>query len=174
MRMQKDLHLDEEQLLCAIVEESDLSPQVRGHLSSCLSCREEKERIEESLAQMGRLAERFAPSPGRKVAAPLETVRGPRPWLSWVPEWKWTLTAGVTAAMAVVIAFGSFVFTVRQDRKAANLYLEMLDDERLISEVSKLEENALPPFYLDISDGADQNPDEDLNESGVWMPEHHA
>jgi hypothetical protein len=173
MSMRNDLHLDEEQLLCAIVEESDLLPWARDHLSSCLSCRAEKERIEGSLARMSRKAERFAPLPTRKVVVPPEPVGG-RPWL-WLQDWKWTFTAGVTAAMAVVVTLGSLMFTVKQDRNAANLYREMLDDERLITEVGRLEENALPSFYLEISEGAaDQDLDEDFQESGVRAPEHHA
>ena len=173
MNRRNDLHLDEEQLFRAVVDESDLSAKARDHLSSCLSCREERERIEESLARLGEMAERFAPLPVRKMVAPLKKAHDFRIWAG-LPEWRWTLKAGVAVAVAVVIALGSVVFTVRQERNIARLDREMLDDERLITEVGKLEENALPTFYFDISEGAAQDHDEDLIESGVRAPQRSA
>ena len=173
MKQRDDIHLNEEQLLCSIIDDGDLSTCTREHLASCLSCSMEKERIEESLALMSRIAERSAPMPERKALVPQGKVRGLRSW-SWFPEWRWIMTAGITAAAAVVIAFGSVMFSVGQNRHAASLYRDMMDDERLITELGQLEDNALPSIYMDISEEAYQDLDDDGNESGARLPERHA
>lgn len=175
MNTEDDLHLDEKRLLCAIVDESDLSLPERDHLLNCLGCRAQKERIEESLGQMGRVAERSVPRPLGKVVAPFERARESNWRRLWLPDWKWTLAAGFTAALVVAVGLGSVFFTVRRDNaRTALLYKEMQDDERLITEVGKLEEkSSLPHVYIDISEGAEREGDDSFNESTARLPERY-
>ncbi|MES0350366.1 MAG: hypothetical protein ABUK19_06570, partial [Desulfobacteria bacterium] len=70
MSTDKDLHLDEDQLLWAVVEENELPLPLQEHLSACPQCRANKERFEGDLARLGQMAERFAPSPKGPVSLP--------------------------------------------------------------------------------------------------------
>ncbi len=69
MTSQKDLHLEEDQLLKAVVDETDLSQSQRDHLLICRQCREGREKIEEDLTRLGQMTERFSPSPKRNKRA---------------------------------------------------------------------------------------------------------
>jgi hypothetical protein len=150
-------HLTDDHLLQSVVAETELSVEMRAHLTECSHCQRAKRQIEQDLELMGQFAGRFAPRPRR------------RPVIDFVPEnpsrlfpWRWTFSPFIAAAAAVVIITGSIVVDqVRDQRLQASLYEEMLEDEAFMAEISSLEENALPLFYVDISNGsADPEPEE--------------
>lgn len=138
MTSQKDLHLEEDQLLIAVVDETDLPQSQRNHLLICRQCREGKEKIEEDLARLGHMAERFSPSPKRKVSLPAE-----KPQRSFWWSWQ-TRTALGAAVVAIFIAIVG-IPTLFENTQ------EMLEDEEFMTEISMLAENALPQEYLDIT-----------------------
>ena len=150
MTNKKDTHLNEDQLLRAVVDETDLPPSLQEHLKTCRLCRTEKARFEQGLEELGHMAERLAPSPSRKVRFPVrESSQRPRSW-SW--GWRTTLAAGMAAAaMVMVIVYGSGLVQRTREATVAVLTQEMWEDDQLMTEISELSENALPLVCFDIS-----------------------
>ena len=70
-------HLGENEILQAVVDETDLSQHLKQHLNECSHCRLQKERFAQELARLGQLARRYAPEPQRRVtlAAPAVVLR---------------------------------------------------------------------------------------------------
>ncbi len=157
---QEDTHLDEDQLLQAVVDERDLPASVQDHLAACPLCRGEKERFEQSLARFGHVAERFTPAPGRRVKLPFsESTRRPSSWY-WI--WRGALAAGVAVAAVMILVYGSITVKTTRETTLASLTQEMWADDRLMTEISELSENALPVFCLDISGESDPGLNEEF------------
>ncbi|MCD6571565.1 MAG: hypothetical protein J7L53_12770 [Deltaproteobacteria bacterium] len=148
MSNEKGSHLDKDQLLWAVVDEAELSSELRDHLSTCPLCRAEKERIEQDLARLGQMAQRFAPSPRREVLLPVEESRNSSLW-SW--DWRVVLGAAMTTALVILVVSWSLFFKITPEDRLARLTQEMWEDERLMTEISMLEEDPLPQLFLDVS-----------------------
>lgn len=159
MSTNRDLHLDENQLLWAVVEEAELPLPLREHLSACPQCRANKEMIEQDLARMGQMAERFSPSPRRRVSLPVEKARRSIQW-----SWGWRAFMGAAAATALILIITWWSPTTRTtSRDNVNmLALEMQEAEQLMTEVGRLVENALPYMYSDISTESNATLDEEF------------
>ena len=160
MTSQKDLHLEEDQLLKAVVDETDLSQSQRDHLLICRQCREGREKIEEDLTRLGQMTERFSPSPKRKVTLPAEKPQRSF-WWSW--QTKTALGAAVAAIFIGVVGIPN-LFENTQGTRENTYTQEMLEAEEFMTEVSMLSENALPQEYLDITGETDEEPDEGFME----------
>ncbi|MBW2173887.1 MAG: hypothetical protein JRF64_04460 [Deltaproteobacteria bacterium] len=148
MSTDKDFHLDEDQLLWAVVEETELPLPLQEHLSACPQCRTNKERSERDLARLGQMAKRFAPSPRGRVSLPEEK---PRDSMGWLWGWRAYASATVAAALVVIVVWSFPMFRDTPGDNGDMLAREMQETEQFMAEVSMLVENALPPVYLDIS-----------------------
>lgn len=154
------VHLSDALILQAVVDEGDIPEHMIKHLTVCLKCRRERERIEENLTRLGVMAGRFSPPPSVRAVfrlkAEVSDFRRPSMWR--VPM------AAMSAAAAVLVFFaGSLLFTGGLDERRANLTTEAVQDEQFISEISRLEENALPQIYLDLSDTEETGEDTSHN-----------
>jgi hypothetical protein len=134
----KDIHLDEDQLLWAVVEETELPLPLQEHLSACPQCRTNKERFEQDLARLGQMAERFAPSLRGPVSLPVEKPRGSAGWL-W--GWRAYASATVAAALVVIVVWSFPMFRDTPGDNGAMLAREMQETEQFMAEVSMLVEN---------------------------------
>jgi hypothetical protein len=161
MTNQKDTHLDEEQLIQAVVDEADLPAFLQEHLKACRLCHAERDHLEQDLVQLGHLAERFTPSPRKGVKLPVrESTQG---LLQWYWNWRRTFMAGmVVAAAAVIVVYGAISARNAEEAKLAALTQEIWEDELLMAEISALSENALPLFCSEISGESYQDFDEDF------------
>lgn len=160
MTTQKNLHLEEDQLLKAAVDETDLSQSQRDHLLVCRQCREGREKIEKDLAQLGQMAERFSPSSKRKFSLPPE-----KPQRSFLWSWQWRTALGAAVAAIIIGVVGIQTLFENTPGIRENTYTqEMLEAEEFMTEVSILAENALPQEYLDITGETDEEPDEGFME----------
>jgi hypothetical protein len=158
MNTEKGRHLDEDQIIMAVVDETDLDPQRQVHLFACPLCQAEKERLEKNLEWLGRKAERFTPLSRKRVPLPIEHQGGFRKWSrGWRP-------AFATAFCALVVAslLWSTMFKTTTEDRVEMLIQEMQEDERFMSEVDILIENAFSPVYLDISGAAEESPDDEF------------
>jgi hypothetical protein len=144
----KDLHLDEDQLLWAVVGEAEFPLPLQEHLSACPHCRANKESFEQDLARLGQTAERFAPLPKRRVSLPVEKPRG---FIGWSWGWRTYVSAAVAAALVLVFVWWSPTTRTTPGGNGDIVALEMQEAEQFMTEVSMLVENALPPVYQDIS-----------------------
>lgn len=148
MSFKEENHLDEDQLIRAIVDETDLSPSVRDHLSSCLLCRAGMEQIEQDLTDLGKVAERLAPATHRKISLPVEK---PSRIYRWLHDWR--ISSGAIAAVAVVIVmiWLSIPKTIIIEDTFDIMTEISWEDDDFMTEISALAENALPQVYLDIT-----------------------
>ncbi len=153
-------HLDEPQLLRSVVDATGLSLAERQHLAHCAVCQGEQQRLQTNLATLGKMAEHFAPAPRTPLRLSALQARShhDRPRQSLL---KWTAVAATVAVMTV----GPWLLHVRQVDQVAAVNREMRQDERLLLAVNRLEKNALPAFYLEIT-GDDQSDEVAPNVNG--------
>ncbi len=159
MSPDRDLHLDEDKLLWAVVDETELPLTLQEHLSTCPQCRAAKERLEQSLVRLGQGAERFAPLPRKRVSLPVEKPRSSI-WWSW--SRRSYIGVAVTVTLMIVIVWWSALFRTTSEDSEDMLAREMWEADRVMTEASMLVENALPPVYLDICGKSDPDYDEEF------------
>jgi anti-sigma-K factor RskA len=153
------LHLNENQLIQAVVDAADLPAAAQAHLAACNQCRTSKQNFEQELTNLGRIARQSVPKPQRRIVLPV-----PKPAGRWASFWNWrSITAAAAiAAAAVVVVWGANIARNFSERQTENLTAEMRDAKRLMTEVNSLVDNALPPFYLEISNEPDSDYDEEF------------
>jgi hypothetical protein len=148
-------HLAEADILQAVVEDTGLTDLQRVHLAQCPDCRSSKERLEQELARLGQLARRYCPAPQRRI-----TIVEPRHRSAFFSR-GFVFSAAAVAA-AILVMLGVFLIRSQPQGNVGNLAQNMVEAERLMTEVNGLVENALPPVYLDIVGQTDLNADEDF------------
>jgi hypothetical protein len=150
-------HLGENDILQAVIDETDLPQRFKQHLNECSQCRSQKERIAQELARLGQLARRYAPEMQQRVTLTADRVRWP------FFNWKFVFSAAA-AATAIIVVGATVLFQSQQPAKVDNLAQNMIEAERLMTEIDGLVENALPPVYLKIVGETDLNRDEEFLE----------
>jgi len=148
-------HLAEKDILQAVVDNTDLSGPAQQHLAECHHCRSRKQRIEHELTQLRQMAERYVPEPQRRITMAEQKVRS--------PFLKWGFAFGAAAVAAVIlVVLGTFLIRDQQRGAVGNLAENMVEAERLMTEIDVLVENALPQVYLDIVGETDLKMDKDF------------
>ena len=142
------IHLNEAQMLQAMVDEADLPSTVREHLAGCELCGGEKKRFEGRIARMALMAKQATPTPQRKPS--LDRVE-PRIVRRLPTGWRYGLPAGIALAATVIIALGTLFTNSTQESTAYLTDRETMEDERFMAEVARLEEDSFPALYLEIS-----------------------
>jgi hypothetical protein len=142
-------HVSAADLVASIVAGEDLSPEARLHLQTCPECSRQRQRITDDLRALGSSARRFAPEPARKAVLPDRV-----PERSPARPWGWTLglsfAAAAAAALILVLTPARPVFHPGGTLPGIAA-VDRDDDAQLMAEVSRLEEDALPEGYKDIS-----------------------
>ena len=156
MNLAKEQHLDEQQLIQAVVDENDLPRSMQAHLVSCHQCRSSKVSFEQELVHLGQLAERYSPPPQRKIAIPVHEARSSR-W-SFL-NWRNAIGAAATVAAVLLVFWGTTSVRNLTEFGTAGAPSELMEAKRLMTEVNMLVENALPPLYLELT--AEYKPDYD-------------
>ena len=163
-------HLGENDILQAVIDDNDLSMLQQQHLQECSHCRSQKKRLENELARLGQLAEHYAPEPRKRVTVAEQKVRSP------LLNWRIAFSAAAVAAVILVV-WGTSLIQNQQQGSIGNLAQDMVEAERLMTQVNMLVENALPQVYLDIVGETSLNLDEDFmdfliptNESAARIP----
>jgi len=152
-------HLDDNQLIQAIVDEADLPEVVRAHLAECGQCLAGKNSFELELTRLGQKAAQLAPRPRRRIILPVQKTKNP---FANLLQWRsWAAAAAAVTAVFLLVWGTNFVRNL-SDHGAKNLSAEMLEAQRLMTEVNTLVDNALPPFYLEISGYKTGNYDEEF------------
>jgi predicted anti-sigma-YlaC factor YlaD len=148
-------HLEEDDILQAVIDDTDLSVLQQQHLAECSQCRTHKERLEHELARLGQLAERYAPKPQRRIIVAEQKVRWP------LLNWRIAFSAAAVAAV-ILIVWGTILIQNQQQGSIGNLAQDMVEAERLMTQINILVENALPQVYLDIVGETSLSLDEDF------------
>jgi predicted anti-sigma-YlaC factor YlaD len=170
--------LEEDDIMQAVIDENDLSELQQQHLVECSQCRTRREQLEQELAHLGQLAQRYAPRPQKRIIMAKQKVRSP------LLNWRIAFSAAAVAAVILVVWGTSLIQNQRQG-SIGNLAQDMVEAERLMTQVNirlmtqvnMLVENALPQVYLDIVGETSLNLDEDFmdfliptNESAARIP----
>ena len=148
-------HLAEEDMLQAVIDDTDLSTLQQQHLAECPRCRSHRERLENELTHLGQMAERYAPEPLRRITVAHDKVRSPFSIRGFA------FSAAAVAA-AIIVVWATFLIRSQQQGRNGNLAQNMVEAERLMTEINVLVENALPQVYLDIVGDTNLNLDEDF------------
>jgi hypothetical protein len=159
MNPDTSVHLNEDQIIRAVVDGDNLPRALRTHLSECPQCTANKEKIESDLARLGRMAERFSPSPEKKVLLPAEK---PKQSIWW--SWQWHAAFGAAAAAVFVIFVMGITpfFRPAPGGKDRTYTEQMAEAESFMTEVDMLAKNALSQEYMDIAGESDEEPDEEF------------
>ncbi len=148
MKLDNIRHLGEEQLIQAVVDAADLPESVQAHLAECSQCLAGKNSFELEMTKLGQKAEQFAPKPQRRIILPVQKTKNP----FWNFLDRHNLIAAAAAVTAVfILVWGANTVRNLSEPGTENLTAEMVAAERLMTEVNTLVDNALPPFYLEIS-----------------------
>jgi hypothetical protein len=101
------------------------------------------------------LAERYAPQPLRRIRVAEDKAR------SFLLIRRFAVSAAALAAVIIVV-WATFLLRSQQQGGIDNQAQNMVEAERLMTEVNVLVENALPPVYLDIVGETNLNTDKDF------------
>ena len=84
MNSDSTIHLDENELIQAVVDASDLPESVQAHLAACIQCLNVKKSFEQELTNLGKMAEQFTPKPQRRIILPVKAPRS-----KFFDFWDW-------------------------------------------------------------------------------------
>ncbi len=158
MSMDRD-HLSPEELSLSVVDEEGLGGQSRGHLERCPVCRKKRQELVQQLDLVGRSARQYAPDPVRKIILPVEEEERK----GWGLSWGLTLKLATVAALLVLTVSWLVQFRYSPEIDQNLIAREMVQDEKLMIEISMLEEDSLPASYREIlPEGASDVSDEDI------------
>ena len=160
MKNEKELHLDEDHIIRAMVDAGDLPLPVRRHLDQCSQCRYQFEQLQEDLANLNRVAKQLTPLPSSRLKIDQKQKSASHRWL-----WGWRIALGASlAATAIIFIFWSKTPEITFETPGGtNLVAQYeSESEKLMTQVIELSENALPQVYLDIVSESDSGLDEDF------------
>lgn len=148
MSVDKSVHLSEDQLLMAIVEESDLPISLREHLYTCQQCRADKVRFEQKLTQVSRMAKNYTPPSKQRISLPDSEHRS---FYLWFSGRRAAFGLALTVAMLTLVVWWTAPFKITPEGGVEITAREMQEAESFMIEISILAENALPTVYMDIN-----------------------
>jgi len=148
MTSERQIHLNKEQIMLAIIDATDLPLPLQKHLSSCLECNREKRQIERQFEQLGQQAAASVPLPGHRIflASGKNNHRG-----KWFLQLHSSLGVLTTALLIFCISWGAYLIRHTPDKDIHQSVLGTQEAEALFMEVNVLAENALPKVYLEFS-----------------------
>jgi len=140
----KDIHLNEDQILVSLVGEEDLSVEKRRHLLDCDVCQAKRMTLMSELERLGEMARDFAPLPEKKVVIPL---REPRHFSFRLPAFA----AGL-ALIVLIASVWSLMFFADSSKQMSQMTAQLSRGTEISLDLVDdiLGESILPQYYLDI------------------------
>jgi hypothetical protein len=145
----QDIHLNEDQIIRATVDENDLTTSEQNHLSKCSICQKEKQEFEQVLIRMGDMSQELAPSPRRRF---ILTSQKSRSSFRWQPA----LATGFVIVLLMMGIWWSPLFERFQENASVQIVQKMESDQQFVAEITLVEDYALPDRYLDIIGTSDE------------------
>ena len=139
---EKGTHLNEDQILLSLVDERDLSGDMKSHLLACSVCQDKKGVLMSELERMGQMANDFTPLPQKKPVLPFQKSH----------RFNFRLpvfAGGLAVVLLIAFLWSQALFTEPPKQMAAQLLTEMEVGLDLIDDI--LEASALPEYYLDMA-----------------------
>ena len=139
----EEQHLSQDQLIRAVVDVTDLPPSAQAHLAACDQCLADKNSFELGMVKLGQKAERLVPKPQRRISLPAAKSKN---ILGNFLQWRsWTAAAATVTAIFILV-WGTNIARNRSEPGSENLTADIIEAERLMTEVNTLVDNALPPL----------------------------
>ena len=139
----QDIHLNEDHIIRAIVDENDLTTSERNHLSKCSLCQKEKQEFEQVLHRMGDMSKELVPSPRISFIPVVQRNRS-------LFRWKPALAAGFVIVLLMMGIWWTSPFTRFQENGSVQIVQKMESDQQFMAGITFIEDDALPDRYLDI------------------------
>ena len=159
MQLNHRQHLNDEQLVQAVVDAADLPASARKHLTECQQCLAERNSFELELQRLGQNAKQFAPQPQRRIILP--AAKGHRP-LRRLLDWHNWMAAAATVAAVFIIVWATNTVSNLPESENNKLTVELREAQTLLTSVIRVFDNALPSFYLEISGEKNAGYDEEF------------
>ncbi len=140
MKAQNHVHLQDEHILRAVIDDKDLAGPEQEHLRECSVCKRKVEQFRGELLDFGQKASLAVPPFSRSVRLPREKPAAVSHNVGWLPVFG-------AAAMAAFLVFFYFMgmetmaptqFTTLQNQDI------LLEDESLMREIAEIVEVPLP------------------------------
>jgi len=154
-------HLEEAQILQAIVDISDLPDDQQAHLAACPVCLAEKGRLDRMLLQLGNMARASAPA---VTGRPVLPDRRPGFLQRWFFSARPSVRIAVPALMVLMVATAALVLTPDQDKHVFFVEEQTIDPEQLLSDIDGLIDNPFPQELQTMISIVEIDPDEDFME----------
>ena len=139
-----EIHLSEEQLICAVVQEDDLGQVAKNHLLACSRCKTEKERFEHDLNSLSRLAKDFTPKPVKRPAPDLKDKKMLRPF-------RPITAAGLAIMFLLVALWWTDPKEPLENTMYSQVLQEMEEDIDLMEKIEMLESLALSGMVMETN-----------------------
>jgi hypothetical protein len=156
----KSIHLSQDQILLSLVDDNDLSEDIKIHLLGCPACRRKKMAFVLELDRLGEKAKYFAPDVKQNPAflfqkAQYSFIRRP------------IYAVGLALVLITVLSLSILLFTDSSKQMTTQLSTEKENYLYLLDEI--LEEPYLPDPYLDITVASNSYFDDEFVEFIVPM-----
>lgn len=158
-------HLNEDQLICLVVDPNDLPHWARGHLNECGFCQANQGQLEKELAELGRLAEFYAPAP-RKKRYP--AVQVPGHWggrtflrLGWA---RLAMAGALTMILIAITLFWRMPGNEALDMRKVPTLADIMDDPPLVEDILPSEDTHLTEIIQEVAYDANGCLDDDFVE----------
>ena len=146
MKTQDQAHLNEEQIIRAVIDEEDLAREDRQHISECRLCNDKINQFQAELQELGENASLSVPPLTKKITLPAEEGTAVSYGARWFPSFG-------AAFMAGLVLFFYFLgmesmspqLTVMQSPEA------LLEDEYLMEEIYEMVENPFSDVLYEIT-----------------------
>ena len=152
-------HLSEKQLIQALVDPADLPETARAHLAACSQCLADRNGFEHELVNLAQKAEQNVPLPQRRIILPAKKVKTP---LRYFFAWRNLVATAATVTAVFLVVWSISMLRNLSQPGGDNLAAEIMEAEKLMTEVNTLVDNALPTIYLEISGEKLPNYDEEF------------
>ena len=149
-------HLDDDQIIKAVVDRADLDRQLQQHLEGCRRCQSQIEALTLDLGKIAHIAAESSPVVKRPFRAPAAN----KSRVGWLPFGR-RLTTGLAVAMACIIV-GGLYWQHRADQRSQQIAREMHEAKQLMLQVNRLVENPLPEAIITIGAEGVNDHDEDF------------
>jgi len=145
--MKKDIekHLEENQLLMALVDETDLPPELRQHLNHCQHCTGQLGILQEALEILGSNAAQNVPAMTGNVSLVDEK--------SGISKARYQFGLPSYGALAIVACALLIFFWPRPEYSEIDQFssVDFIEDEMLMQEIGELIEDPLPEDFIEMT-----------------------
>ncbi len=160
MKVQNHGHLQEEQVLWAVIDEKELAGDSQQHLLDCPACKKKVEQFRDELELLGQKAHQAVPPFMRAVKLPKEKSATVSHNIGWLPFF------GAAAMGACVVFFYFMGIQTMAPTQLTTLQNQeiLLEDETLMLEIAEIVEVPLPEGLYAINGENETDFDEDMYE----------